>query len=67
MASPASLEHRIRALESRLAEVEGGYGDILYRVRRETVATRIDLGRLLDRAGLPQATDEEIDAVLDEV
>lgn len=66
MASLASLEQRIRALESRLAEVEGGYGDTLYRVRRETIATRIDLGRLLERAGLPQASDAEIDAVLDE-
>jgi hypothetical protein len=66
MASPASLEQRIRALEPRLAEVEGGYGDPLYRVCRETIATRIGLGRLLDQAGLPQASDEEIDAVLDE-
>lgn len=66
MASLASLEQRIRALESRLAEVEGGYGDTLYRVRRETVATRIDLGRLLEQAGLPRASEAEIDAVLDE-
>lgn len=66
MASLASLEQRIRALESRLAEVEGGYGDTLYRVRRDTVAMRIDVGRLLDQAGLPQASAAEIDAVLDE-
>ncbi|MDN5747759.1 MAG: hypothetical protein L0H64_04480 [Pseudonocardia sp.] len=66
MASLASLEQRIRALESRLAEGEGGYGDTRYRVRRETIATRLDVGRLLDQAGLPRAGDEEIDAVLDE-
>lgn len=66
MASPASLEHRIRALEARLAEVEGGYGDSLYKIRRDCVATRIDVGRLLDQAGLPRAGDTAIDAVLDD-
>jgi hypothetical protein len=65
MASLATLEQRIRALEARLAEVEGGYGDTLYRLRRDSIATRIDLGRLLGQAGVAQATDEEIDAILD--
>lgn len=49
-----------------LAEVECGYGDTLHKVRRESVATRIDLARLLDQAGIPRAGDDEIDAVLDE-
>jgi hypothetical protein len=57
MASLATLEQRIRALEARLAEVEGGYGDTLYRLRRDSIATRIDLGRLLDQAGVARATD----------
>ncbi|MBV9012122.1 MAG: hypothetical protein JO272_08730 [Pseudonocardiales bacterium] len=65
MASLATLEQRIRALEARLAEVEGGYGDTLYRLRRDSIATRIDLGRLLDQAGVARATNEEIDAIPD--
>jgi hypothetical protein len=52
MASLATLEQRIRALEARLAEVEGGYGDTLYRLRRDSIGTRIELGRLLDQAGV---------------
>jgi hypothetical protein len=65
MASLATLEQRIRALEARLAEVEGGYGDTLYRLRRDSIGTRIELGRLLDQAGIARASDEEIDAILD--
>jgi hypothetical protein len=65
MASLATLEQRIRALEARLAEVEGGYGDTLYRLRRDSIGTRIELGRLLDQAGVARASDEEIDAILD--
>jgi hypothetical protein len=64
MASLATLEQRIRALEARLAEVEGGYDNTLYRLRRDSVGTRIELGRLLDQAGVSRATDEEIDAIL---
>lgn len=65
MASLMVLEQRIRALEARLAEVEGGYGDTLYRLRRDSIGARIELGRLLERDGLARATDDEIDAALE--
>jgi hypothetical protein len=37
----------------------------LYRLRRDSIGTRIELGRLLDQAGVARASDEEIDAILD--
>ncbi|MGH3852249.1 MAG: hypothetical protein ACRDR6_01870 [Pseudonocardiaceae bacterium] len=61
-----SLEQRIRALEARLADVEGGYGDTLYRLQREAIGTRITLSRMAAQAGLRVASEEEIDAALDE-
>lgn len=65
MPSLDSLQKQIRALEARLLDLEGGHSETLYRLRRESVATRIDLGAVLSRMDLAPATDEQIDAVLD--
>jgi hypothetical protein len=65
MASLQTLERRIQALEARLAEVEGGYGETIYRLRRESVQNRIEIGTILGHLGLPRASEEDIDAELD--
>jgi len=66
MPSLHAMEARIAALEARIADIEGGYGQTLYRNRRDLVGLRIEVGSLLDQAGLSRATDARIDAVLDQ-
>jgi hypothetical protein len=61
-----TLARRVALLERRLADVEGPYAETLYQLRRESVATRITLGRMAQAAGVPVATAAEIDAALDE-
>lgn len=66
MASIQTLERRIAALEARLADVEGGHSETVYRMQREVIRTRLDIGKLLTQSGLTPSTDDEVDAVLDE-
>jgi uncharacterized coiled-coil protein SlyX len=66
MASIQTLEQRVRALEARLAEVEGGYANTLYRLQRDVVGTRLDIRKVLTHLSIPATTEDEIDAVLDE-
>lgn len=66
MASLQTLERRILALEARLAEVEGGYGDTLYKLHRASVKTDLGVTRLLQHLDLNAITDDEIDAALDD-
>jgi uncharacterized coiled-coil protein SlyX len=66
MASLQTLERRIAALEARLADVEGGYGDTLYKLDRSAVQTRLDLRKILAQMNIEPTSDEEISAALDE-
>jgi hypothetical protein len=66
MASLQTLERRIAALEARLADVEGGYGDTLYKLHRSAVQTRLDLRKILAQMNIEPTSDEEISAALDE-
>ncbi|MEU4807410.1 hypothetical protein [Actinosynnema sp. NPDC023587] len=66
MASLQTLERRILALEARLAEVEGGYGETIYQLHRSSVKTDLRLGKLLNHLSVTDVTDEEVDAVLEE-
>ncbi len=66
MASLNTLERRIAALEARLADVEGGYGDTLYRLHRASVRNDLRMAKLLGHLDVPDITDDEVDAVLDE-
>lgn len=66
MASMSTLEARIVALEARLADVEGGYGQTLYRLHRRQVRTDINIRTILTHLQLPEATEEEVDAELDQ-
>lgn len=66
VASIQTLERRILALEARLADLEGGYGETMYQLRPESIGNRIEIGHILTQMNLPRATDEQIDAVLDQ-
>lgn len=66
MASLQTLERRIAALEARLADVEGGYGDTLYKLHHSAVQTRLDLRKILAQMNIEPTSDEEISAALDE-
>ena len=60
------MEARLRAVEARLAQIEGGYGESLYQLHRRSVRTDLGLARVLDHLGLSQVGDDEVDAALDE-
>lgn len=66
MASLHTLEQRVRALEARLTEVEGGYGETLYRLRRQAVRTDLNVTKLMVHMQLAPTSDAEVDAALDE-
>ena len=65
MASLQTLERRIIALEARLAEVEGGYGETMYKLHRHAIRTDLNVGKILEHLGVASATDDEIDAAMD--
>ena len=58
MASLQTLERRILAIEARLAEIEGGYGDT-HKLHRASVKTDLRLGRVLDHLKITDVTDED--------
>jgi hypothetical protein len=60
------LERRILALEARLADLEGGYGETLYKLHRASVKSDLRMGRVLAHLNIADVSDEEIDAALDE-
>ncbi|CAM2975574.1 hypothetical protein [Skermania piniformis] len=67
MASIQTLERRIALLEARLNELEGGYGESIYAMRREQICQRIILERIAVTGGADAGVSgEEIDQVLDE-
>lgn len=66
MASIQTLERRIAALEARLADVEGGYGETLYRLHRRSVRTDLRLSKVLARLDLPDVTEEEVDEAIEQ-
>ena len=66
MASLHALERRILALEARLADVEGGYGDTLYKLHRASVKADLRAAKILERLGVEDVSDDEVDAALDQ-
>lgn len=65
MASMQTLERRIAALESRLADVEGGYGETIYRLHRAVVGLGVGQARILEHLKIAPVTDSDIDSVMD--
>lgn len=66
MASMQTLERRIAALEARLADVEGGYGDTLYKLHRASVKADLRTAKLLQRLEIADVTEADVDEALDE-
>jgi hypothetical protein len=66
VASLQTLERRILALEARLADVEGGYGETLFKLHRASVKTDLRMSKILNRFDIPDVSDEEVDAAMDE-
>ncbi len=66
MASIQTLERRILALEARLADLEGGYGETLYKLHRASIKSDLRLGRVLDHLNIADVSDDDVDAVLDD-
>lgn len=66
MASLQTLERRILALEARLADVEGGYGQTPYELRRASVRNDLRMQRMLASMRIDDVSDDEVDAELDE-
>lgn len=65
MASLHTLEQRLRTVEAPLAEIEGGYGDTIYKLHRDVVGVKLGQAKLLTHLGIPEVTAEEIDSALD--
>jgi hypothetical protein len=66
VASIQTLERRIAALEARLADIEGGYGDTLYRLRRESIKSDLRVARILDHLHIADVSEDDVDAILDQ-
>lgn len=64
MASIHALERRIAALEGRLADVEGGDGDTLYKLHHHAIGTDLTIGRVAAHLGATPASDDDTDAAL---
>ena len=64
--SMQTLLRRIEALEARLADMEGGYSQSMYRMHREVVRTGLTVEKIARSMGLEEATDAEVDAAMDE-
>lgn len=66
MASLQTVERRIAALEARLADVEGGDGDTLYKLHRASVKADLRTAKIMERWDIEDVSDEAIDQALDE-
>lgn len=64
MASLQTLERRL-ALESRVGEIEGGYGETVYKLHRKVVKLELGQDRILGHLGLNSVTEDEIDASIE--
>lgn len=56
---------RITTLEGRVREIETSLGETSYRLRRDTVANRLGIERILDHLELSRITGSQVDEVLD--
>lgn len=64
--SAATLERMARALQSRLDDLEGAPEQTLYRVERRLTRTELTINRIAVQMSVTPATEDEVDAALDE-
>jgi hypothetical protein len=55
-----------RPTQEELADVEGGYGDTLYKLHRASIKADLRTAKILQRLDIQDVSDEQIDAALDE-
>jgi hypothetical protein len=65
MASLQTLERRIQALEARLADVEGGDAETMYKMHRRLVKVDLRTEKMLAQMQLVDVTEDEVDAAID--
>jgi hypothetical protein len=65
MASLHTLERRVLALEARLADVEGGYGQTLYKLHRASIRAELRTARILERLDIEDVSEQQIDDAMD--
>ncbi|MBV9315775.1 MAG: hypothetical protein JO100_19045 [Pseudonocardia sp.] len=63
--SLATIVARLDALEHRVRDMEGSYGETLYRLRRESIRNDLRTARIMAHLGVGDVTEADIDAVLD--
>lgn len=64
-----SADPRISALRRRVTRAEediAGLADTVYAIHRRVTRLELNMGKLLAHFGLTSATDDEVDAALDE-
>lgn len=61
-----TLERRMAALEARLADVEGGYGETIYKLHWKTTKIDLDVVKILNHLGLEPTAEAEVDTILDQ-
>ncbi len=57
MASLQALERRILALEVRLAEVEGGYGNTLYKLHCASAKSDLGMAKVINHLEIEDGSD----------
>ena len=60
-----TLAKRLAAVEARLAEIETGYGETIYQMRRKVVRTDMRMALVMQHLGIEDVTDDEVDDALD--
>ncbi|MGQ0576375.1 MAG: hypothetical protein ACT4RN_19530 [Pseudonocardia sp.] len=64
--SMSTLERMVRALQGRLDDLEGAHEQTLYRMERRLTRTELTLNKMATQMGVVPATDDEVDAAMDE-
>lgn len=49
-----------------MADIEGGYGDTRYHLRRASIKSELRIEKILDHLHIDDVTEDDVDAVLEE-
>jgi hypothetical protein len=61
-----TLERRMAVLEARLADVEGGYGETIYKLHWKMTKVDLDVAKILNHLGLEPTAAADVDTILGE-